>query len=388
LRRTVLAPQVARFSAEWRPLGALAEFADQWRSLATRAADPNVFYEPAFALAAAAVFGSDAGAILVWSQRQPRNLVAFVPLRIERRRYGVPFPLLVGWTHPFGPLGVPLIDRNHVDEIVAVVIDHIAADRTLPRVMLLPLIPAAGPFAAALGHSLAERGGRIAEFDRHCRAMLVPIAGYAEGLDRLLGKKKRKELARQRRRLAEIGALRVDLATTPAGLTSALEAFFTLEAQGWKGRAGTAAAAHHDVRQFVEQVITGLVRDGKAGGACLLLDDRPIAAALTLRSGDTAWFWKIAYDESMARASPGVQLALDLTAAFVADPAIARVDSCATPDHPMIDHLWRERLMLADYLVGVDRQASRAFSAALCCERWRRKAVAAAKSARDRLRRG
>jgi hypothetical protein len=215
--------------------------------------------------------------------------------------------------------------------------------------------------------------------------MLLPITGCTNGLDHTLGKKKRKELARQRRRLAETGALRFELAATPASLEAALSAFFALEAQGWKGRAGTAAAAHHDIRQFVERVVMGLVREGKARGACLLLDERPIAAALTLTSGDTAWFWKIAYDESVARASPGVQLALDLTAALLADPAIARVDSCATPDHPMIDHLWRERLMLADYLVCVGPDASRAFSIALCLERWRRKAVAAVRSAHNRL---
>ena len=33
--------------------------------------------------------------------------------------------------------------------------------------------------------------------------------------------------------------------------------------------------------------------------------------------------------------------------------SIARVDSCATADHPMIDHIWRERLALADLLVRV-----------------------------------
>ena len=44
----------------------------------------------------------------------------------------------------------------------------------------------------------------------------------------------------------------------------------------------------------------------------LTIDDRPIAAAITLFSGDRAWFWKTAYDEEHARCSPGVQLALDV----------------------------------------------------------------------------
>ena len=49
---------------------------------------------------------------------------------------------------------------------------------------------------------------------------------------------------------------------------------------------------------------------------------------------------------SLSRASPGVQLLLDVTQTLLADAGIARANSCATPDHPMIDHVWRERLAL------------------------------------------
>ena len=84
----------------------------RWRRCAL---EPNVFYEPAFARAAAPVFGRDAGAGLVWSRTMPPRLLGFFPARIERRRYGVPLPVLTGWTHPFAPLGTPLVDRE-IDE--------------------------------------------------------------------------------------------------------------------------------------------------------------------------------------------------------------------------------------------------------------------------------
>ena len=65
--------------------------------------------------------------------------------------------------------------------------------------------------------------------------------------------------------------------------------------------------------------VGALAAEGKARVDRLLLDGRPIAAAVTLRSGETAWTWKIAYDESHARASPGVQLMHDLTESLLAD---------------------------------------------------------------------
>ena len=58
-------------AAEWKQLSALGEIRGDWRELGQRALEPNVFYEPAFALAAAPVFGADVGAVLVWSRSAP-----------------------------------------------------------------------------------------------------------------------------------------------------------------------------------------------------------------------------------------------------------------------------------------------------------------------------
>src|SRR5580704_12855657 len=100
--------------------------ADAWQSLAARALEPNVFLEPAFAQAAAPVFGRAVGAGLVWGRASPCRLLGFFPARIERRRYGVGPPVLVGWTHPFGPLGTPLIDRDAGAAAISAWFDHLA----------------------------------------------------------------------------------------------------------------------------------------------------------------------------------------------------------------------------------------------------------------------
>jgi hypothetical protein len=137
----------------------------------------------------------------------------------------------------------------------------------------------------------------------------------------------------------------------------------------------------------MEQAVTGLARDGKARIGSLIAAGRPIAALVTLESGTTAWCWKIAYDESFARYSPGVQLLLETTQELLDDPNVTRADSCATAGHPMIDHIWRERLGLADLLMSVGPQQHRAFALAGTLERARRIAIASLKRLRDLLRR-
>jgi hypothetical protein len=190
-------------------------------------------------------------------------------------------------------------------------------------------------------------------------------------------------LRRQRRRLADAGRITTLIPDTPAGVTSALNDFFTLEASGWKGRARTAARCHPEIMKFMTAAVTGLAAEDRAPIMRLCVDDHAIAAVVILRSGPNAWCWKIAYDEARARSSPGVQVILDATAMLLADPEIQRVDSCATPDHPLIDHIWRERLILADRLIGLMPGASFKFRAACALEASRRSAIGAAKAVRD-----
>ena len=350
--RCMLAPREIAVSTEWRPLADLAGLAAEWRALADRAAEPNVFYAPAFALPAARALAPDAGAVLVRGG-EPHRLIGLFPCRIEGRRYGVRLPLLTGWTHPYAPLGTPLVDRDAMAPAVAGFLDHVADDARLPKLLLMPYQAEDGPVAEAFAAALAQRGGRIATFGRHQRALLAPATARAGYLDATLGGKKRKELRRQRRRLDEAGGVAFTLAREPAAVADALRDFFALEAQGWKGRAGTAAAQDAAVRQFMEAAVTGLAAQGRARVARLMRGDHVVAAGVLLTSGRGAWFWKVAHDESVARASPGVQLTLDLTEAILRDDAIDWCDSCAAADHAMIDSIWRERRTLTDHLIAL-----------------------------------
>jgi CelD/BcsL family acetyltransferase involved in cellulose biosynthesis len=371
------------FRVEWRPLAELARIAPEWQSLAARALEPNVFLEPAFALAAAPVFGRDVGAGLVWSRASPCRLMGLFPARIERRRYGVALPVMVGWTHPFAPLGTPLIDRDAGAAVMSAWFDHLAGSTDLPRLLLMPYLPVAGAVAQAFAAALAQRDGKSVALAGHQRALLAPAADRAHYLDRAVGAKKRKELRRQRKRLAEAGAILWNIVREPAAMATALGDFLALEAAGWKGRAGTAAGADDSIRAFMAEAVTGLAREGKAQIARLSAGGAPIAAIVTLKSGPTAWCWKIAYDEAFARFSPGVQLLLEVTQALLDDPEIACADSCATADHPMIDHVWRERLALADHLVRLGPQPQLAFAVAGTLERLRWAATASLKRLRD-----
>lgn len=390
VRRVASAERHAQrqFDVEWCPLVELAPITEDWRALAAQALEPNVFYDPAFALAAAPLLGTDVRAALVWS-RAPRQLVGFFPMRSDRRRYGLPFAVMTGWTHPYAPFGVPLVHRDMAEPVIASWLEQAARDPSQPGLVLMPMIAQSGAFAAALADVLARRGCLAASFGRYERALLQPGDARADYLKRHVSGKRLRYLRRCRRQLAECGTLTVEQAENGGTLCRALGDFFALETAGWKGRAGTAAAQHEAVRDFMQRAVMALGADGKAIIHRLLLDGKAIAATMTLKSRDTAWGWKISYDEAYASFSPGVLLMAGLTEALLADPQIARMDSCASASdsEAMISHLWKQKLTIADWLFTIAPGGELSFRLASRLEGLRRAAIAAAKSARDHLRR-
>ena len=384
-RRAVLADRypVNSFAVEWRWLADLVAVAEPWRDLAARALEPNVFYEPAFALAAGAVFGRDVGAVLVWSGSEPRRLLGFFPARRVARRYGVALPVLEAWTHPYAPLGTPLVDREAAEPAISAWLDYLSGDPRRPGLVLLPLIPEDGHFSTALNAVLRRLHLPHADFGRHSRPLLVPGDDRGTYLDRAISAHRHRELRRSIRRLGDVGALLFTASTEPERVGKEIEDFFALEAGGWKGDSGTAAAHHADVQSFMTSAIRALGAQGKVAINRILIDGRAIAATITLRSGEGAWYWKTAYDETLARFAPGVLLSAALTEDLAENSAIAFADSCAAPGNPILDNLWRERLHLCDRLIAVRPRSP--FWAAARLEHLRGAALAVAKSLRKRL---
>lgn len=373
------APLTPALRAEWRSIADLAPFAAQWRSLTERALEPNVFYDPAFALAAAPVFGRDCGAVLVWSQRS--ELMGLFPSRLTRLRHGA-LPALTGWTHPYAPLGTPLVDRGDARHVLTAWLEYLAHEPSMPALAMLPQLPEGGAFDRALAAELSRRNVRAAAFGHYRRALLKP--GHVRD-ERTVSSGRRKELLRQRRRLGDFAPISFTTATAPVDVAEAVEDFLVLEASGWKGIAGTAAADNPAVRRFFETAVNALAAHGQVRADRMHLGGRAVASAITLSSGDTGWFWKIAHNEGVARFSPGVQLVYEMTPQLAAQAGLAKVDSCATEDHPMIDHMWHGRLALHDRLFEIRRSAL-PFAWACGIETLRRAAIGAAKSARDGLR--
>jgi Acetyltransferase (GNAT) domain len=116
------------------------------------------------------------------------------------------------------------------------------------------------------------------------------------------------------------------------------------------------------------------------------INGKAIASLLIMIEAGTAYTWKIAYDEAFATYSPGMLLMIEATKMLLDDPNVTNADSCAVPNHQMMDRVWAERRQLQTIVIGLgpqtDRVARQAFSQIELYDRTR----IAARSMRDRIR--
>ncbi|MGB5948503.1 MAG: GNAT family N-acetyltransferase [Parvibaculum sp.] len=325
---------------------ALEPHVAEMEALAVASSDSNPLFE-ARALQAAMAHLRSGGPVRVALVRSAPLaggeplLIGVFPFQARRFYLGLPFAIWSIWTHVHGFLATPIVRAGYERQALRRFLAH--ADRAGAPLLRFPMFEGGGAFDAALSDVLAERGLAHVETGRHERAFLKSELDGEAYLAATMRKKKRKEYNRLWNRLAEAGELRFVTHDGGAELSAWVNRFLALERSGWKGKRGTALAERANERAFFERLCSEARARGSLHCAEILLDGKPIAMLASFLSGGGAHSFKIAYDEDYARYSPGALLMMKAVGAFLGDPRIAWVDSCAVPNHPMIDHIWAER---------------------------------------------
>jgi CelD/BcsL family acetyltransferase involved in cellulose biosynthesis len=326
-----------------------------WRALSEHAIEPNAYYLPDWELAvnASAPGRTGASALAARNAEPSTQLIGLMPVITLWRAFRIPLPALVS-AHPYGTLCTPLIDRDAATDAAAQLMRQ--ARTAGARALILREVSLDGPALRAFKDNLARQGATPKVLQSHVRACLDATDDGEAVLRDALGTKKLKELRRLRHRLAEHGAVRFDVARAPDDVAAAIEIFLKLEASGWKGERGTALIQVEGDAVFIRRAATALAEAGQCEIVTLCAGDTPVAAGIVLRHQTRAFFFKLGVDERFAKYSPGVQLTLDLTRHLCADPAIESADSTASPDHPMINPIWRGRFAIGDVLIPLRRR--------------------------------
>lgn len=131
-------------------------------------------------------------------------------------------------------------------------------------------------------------------------------ASWSE-LEQTLSSHFRANMRRRRRRLSEIGAVSTELCdgSDHVVLSERLDEGLQLEAEGWKGRGGTAICQASDTLEFYTALARQAGCDGRLRLWFLRLDGQAIAFQFGLQDGTRYLLLKPTYDEAHGAVAPG-----------------------------------------------------------------------------------
>lgn len=345
--------------------------AAEWDDLARDCADANCFYAPELLIPAGRHLAGNDAISLIAARDDAGRLIGLIPIAMAGRHGRLPVANAVNWVHRHCFYGAPLLRRGHEQAAWSAILRQLDQMKG-PAFLHLSGLDAAGRAAAALEATCVAEGRTLSEIQRHARALLRSDMSADAYWEANVRAKKRKELRRLHKRLAELGELKPRLLEDAGEIGQWTADFLALERAGWKGANGTALDCAADESAFLREALACAMAAGTLSFLRLDLDGRAIAMLINFAAMDGGFSFKIAFDESLARFSPGVLIEIENLRLVQHSETMAWMDSCAAPDHPMIDSLWAERRSIAQYRVELKGG-------------WRRRAALAAAEGAERL---
>lgn len=343
---------------EFADFGLLEDHIQAWEDLVDEALEPNTFYEPWMLMPALRSFtaGKDVRVVLVFAaDRGESTLCGVFPLEKKPRYKGLPVTGFSLWQHTYCGLCTPLIRAGYENECLDAFLDWLASESGC-ALMEFNLVSGEGCFHELLNDCLTRRGSQSVVCETYSRALFRPMESADAYVRAALNRGHRKDLRRRTRRLSETGQLEYDALEPGGDIDAWVEEYLRLEASGWKGQGGAFACSDAD-KDYFATIARAAFEKRKLMMLAVRLDGKAIAMKCNFIAAPGSFAYRIAFDENYAFYSPGVLLELETIRRLHSETSVEWMDSCATPEHPMIDRLWLDRRAIQSVLVPTGKKA-------------------------------
>jgi hypothetical protein len=281
-------------------------------------------------------------------------LLGLFPFTLSRSLRGLPVRVAHLLTRFYFSSSVPLIHRDVATSVLSALWAWMRTGKSPAPILQFVSLPADGPFFASLSQTIfSSQKPSLIE-------VLYPRAAFLHEVERAdyyqsnFSGRARKQHRRQKELLSEQGKWSFETLTPDQDCEPWVAEFLRLESSGWKGEQGTALASNPADANFFRAAAANAHAQQRLLMHRISLDGRAIASRCAWRAGDGAFLFKIAYDESLAKFSPGILLEVEcILNSLETDPVWT--DSCTVRDNPVYPKLWSERRMIADLFVSCGR---------------------------------
>jgi CelD/BcsL family acetyltransferase involved in cellulose biosynthesis len=281
-----------------RVLESVHEFAslrDEWDALAQRFGMPLLDHDWFLSAAEALHGGEDLRLVTV---REGGTLTAAAPMVVTQADRHL---VLLGTSALYEPSGWLFASESSLRHLAAAVIE-------LGEATVLDRIPATSPLCGLLPQMVWGRAVTVTR---------AAAPSYGVRTDRpwsslcsVLSTATTRRLQAARVRAEQIaGDVRFEmLKPSPREVDETLEMLVSVEAGGWKGRAGSALAARPDLFRFFRLYARRSAERGQLRFGVMWIGGLPAAVELAVVAYGRLWGLKIAYDEQFSRCSPALQV--------------------------------------------------------------------------------
>lgn len=276
-----------------------AQLEKEWNKLAGPLGSPLMCHDWFFSCAEA--FYND-GDLRIVVLRSDGEVVAAAPLA-AKKRWGIEYLELLGVSSLSEPSGLLYDNERSLEKLLDAVL------KMGQPVVLQKMtgFPAAGNFLNG-----AQKIKTIVIPRPSAGSVHIPITTTWEEFWNSLQSRRRYDFRRARKKAEKEGKITVKIMCPEyEDLSGHLEAAFTIEASGWKGRQGSAMLKNGGLRRFFKTYAGLACKERKLRLCFLYIADDPVAMQIGVQYANRFWVLKIGYDEKWGKCSPGMQLAYE-----------------------------------------------------------------------------
>jgi CelD/BcsL family acetyltransferase involved in cellulose biosynthesis len=267
----------------------LPDVAPEWEALAD-ATGAGPFVRPGWFEAWASAFAEEPVSAL--TARRDGRLVG--ALALLSRRSGLVSP--TNWHTP----AYAAVAAG--DDVAAALAQE--ALRSAPHRLDLSFLDPADGFARAVVDASREASRRLI-VRPVLRSPYLALEGDFESYEASRPSKVRREIARRRKRLEELGAVEVSFVDGGENLERLLAEGFAVEGSGWKTERGTAIAEDRAAARFYRDVAAWAAAAGWLQLGFVRVGGRAVAFSYSLVVGDTCHVVKVGFDPEFGRYAVG-----------------------------------------------------------------------------------
>jgi Acetyltransferase (GNAT) domain len=232
-------------------------------------------------------------------------------------------------------------------------VQKLQQDPNLPSTIFAQSMLAEGPVWEAFQSLSSQNIIRIDIIEAWERSIMRRDAAVSATsyLTTQISAEQRKALRRKMAKLQIAGDLELVITDQASHVPQTFARFCQLEASGWKGQAGTALLHHPDNAAYFSALMTSMTAADRGFIAEVQCDAKTISAGLFVCCDDEIAFLRTAYDESLAKLSPGVILDSMLTTKLYERDNFALLDASTDGAVLPSSMFWPQRRKMAHVVI-------------------------------------